>query len=152
MPTDTNSLVYDYNTHRYYATIDGVKTKLNINLELDLGGNTEAEVFLTKATDTVYQWLFDYIRKEAIKVVEFRIANNFVGSDYGMPYRDGIEEAIYAQIEYMANFDGDLVAIAEHDKNKLVSVQVKNILKMYGLAHRGSYNQRISELDYRNGY
>ena len=152
MPRNTNTLVYDYTTHRYYPTIDGAKKKLNINLEYELNGNTEAEVFLTKAADSVYRWLYSYIRKESIKIIEYRIANDFTGSDYGMPYRDGIEEAIYAQIEYMYNFDGDLQSLAENDRNRLVSHEVKSILKSYGLAHRGRYNQRITDEQYRVGY
>lgn len=151
MPNNTASMVYNYDTHRYEPTVSGCETKLNIT-ENDLGGGAEAKVFLRKASDTVYRWLYSYVRKEAVRVIEYRIANNFSGVGYGMPYREGIEEALYAQIEYMLNFDGDMEALANNDRHKLVSIEAKDTLRMYGIASKGYYTQRILQSDYRNGY
>ena len=119
----------------------GVKDRLNIDLKLELGENnasgiTEEQVFIEQVSDRVYRWLYGYIRRNCIKQTEYQIANNFQGTDYGVPYREAMEEALYAQVEYMINFDGDLEAQADGDINKLVSVETKAILKAAGIAHK----------------
>jgi hemolysin activation/secretion protein len=152
MPFDTETLKYDINTHEYFATIDGVKNKLNVNLDQELGSFKEAEVFLRQASDRVYRWLYSYIRREGIRIVEKRIADNFVPAQYGLPYREGIENAIYAQIEYMLNFDGDLEAQAQGDKDMLCSTEAKQILHYYGLAHKGPWAEFLDPVEFRVGY
>lgn len=147
MAYDTDTLVYlieDTNgrqRHKYYVTPLGVKNRLNIDLKNELGENnasgiTEEKVFIEQVSDRVYRWLYGYIRRNCIRQTEYQIANNFVGTAYGIPYRDAIEEALYAQVEYMINFDGDLEAQADGDISKLVSVEVKEILKSAGIAHK----------------
>lgn len=152
MPFDTESLVYDMDKHQYIATINGVKNRLNVNLDNDLGSFKEASVFLNQASDRLYRWLYSYIRREGVRVVEKRIADNFVPQAYGLPYREGIENALYAQIEYMLNFDGDLEANAEGDKDKLLGIEAKQILHYYGLAHKGPWSDVIDPPDFRVGY
>ena len=147
MAYDTDTMVYlieDANgvaKHKYYVTSLGVKNRLNIDLKTELGDNqssgiTEEKVFIQQVSDRVYRWLYGYIRRNCIKQTEYQIANNFVGTDYGIPYREAMEEALYAQVEYMINFDGDLEAQADGDINKLVSVESKAILKGAGIAHK----------------
>jgi hemolysin activation/secretion protein len=152
MPTDTQTLKYNFDSHQYEATIDGVKTKLNVNLDSELGSYKEAEVFLRQASDRIYTWLYSYVRREGVRILEKRIADNFVPNAYGLPYREGIERAIYAQIEYMINFDGDLEAQAEGDKDKLVGTEPRQILHYYGLAHKGAWAEVLTPEEFRVGY
>jgi hypothetical protein len=152
MPFDTDTLKYNIESHEYFATIDGVKNKLNVNLDKELGSYKEAEVFLRQASDRVYRWLYSYIRREGVRIVEKRIADNFVPTQYGLPYREGMENAIYAQIEYMLNFDGDLEAQAQGDKDMLCSTESKQILHYYGLAHKGPWADFIDPTEFRVGY
>jgi len=152
MPLDTDKLVYNYDSHQYEATIDGVKSDLNIDLSRELGSYQEAQVFIRQASRRLYAWLYSYIRKEGIRVIEKRIADNFVPSTYGLPYREGIEKALYAQIEYMINFDGDLEAQANGNKDILVGIEVKQILKAYGIAHKGTWGDTIQDNEFRVGY
>ena len=152
MPFDTDTLKYNIESHEYFATIDGVKNKLNVNLDKELGSYKEAEVFLRQASDRVYRWLYSYIRREGVRIVEKRIADNFVPTQYGLPYREGMENAIYAQIEYMLNFDGDLEAQAQGNKDMLCSTEAKQILHYYGLAHKGPWADFIDPTEFRVGY
>jgi hypothetical protein len=152
MPFDTETLNYNSNTHQYFATIDGVKNRLNVNLDKELGSYKEAEVFLRQATDRVYRWLYSYIRREGVRILEKRIADNFTPEQYGLPYREGIENAIYAQIEYMLNFDGDLEAQAQGNKDMLCSTEAKQILHYYGIAHKGPWADFIDPTEFRVGY
>jgi len=152
MPFDTQTLVYNIDTHQYFATIDGVKTKLNVNLDQDLGSYKEAEVFLRQASDRLYTWLYGYIRLEGVRILEKRIADNFAPEQYGLPYREGIERALYAQIEYMLNFDGDLQAQAEGDKDKMVGSEARQILHYYGIAHKGAWAEVLETNEFRVGY
>lgn len=152
MPTDTQTLKYNFDSHQYEATIDGVKTKLNITLDNELGSHQEAQIFLRQASDRLHTWLYSYIRKEGVRVVEKRIADNFVPTAYGLPYREGVERAIYAQIEYMLNFDGDLEAQAEGDKDKMIATEAAQILHYYGIAHKGAWAELINPNEFRVGY
>lgn len=152
MPFDTQTLKYNMATHQYEATIDGVKSKLNVNLDQDLGSYQEAEVFLRQASDRLYGWLYGYIRREGVRIVEKRIADNFIPRTYGLPYREGIEKALYAQVEYMLNFDGDLEAQAKNDKDIMVSIEAKQVLKAYGIAHKGGWAEVIEPDEFRVGY
>lgn len=152
MPLDTQTLKYNMASHQYEATIDGVKTSLNVNLDQELGSYKEAEVFLRQASNRLYTWLYSYIRREGVRVLEKRIADNFTPTTYGLPYREGIEKALYAQIEYMLNFDGDLEAQAKSDKDILVGIEAKQILHYYGLAHKGAWAEVIEVSEFRVGY
>jgi len=152
MPFDTETLVYNMENHEYIATISGVKNKLNVNLDEELGSHKEAEVFLRQASDRVYRWLYSYIRREGVRIVEKRIADNFSPDTYGLPYREGIENAIYAQIEYMLNFDGDLEAQSQGDKDMLCGTEAKQILHYYGIAHKGTWSEFFDQSLFRVGY
>lgn len=152
MPFDTETLKYNYDSHQYEITIDGVKTTLNTDLSRELGSYQEAEVFVQQASNRLYAWLYGYIRRDGIRVVEKRIADNFSPQGYGLPYREGIEKALYAQVEYMINFDGDLEAQAKGDKNMMVGIIAQQILKAYGIAHKGGWAEYIDNDEFRVGY
>lgn len=152
MPTDTSTLVYNFESHQYEATIDGAKNKLNIDLAKELGSYKEAEVFIRQASNRLYTWLYSYVRREGIRILEKRIADNFTPEVYGLPYREGIEKAVYAQIEYMINFDGDLEAQAEGDKDKLISTESRQVLHLYSIAHKGAWAEFIEPSQFRVGY
>ena len=152
MPFDTETLKYNFVTHQYEATIDGVKSALNLDLAKELGSQQEAQVFLRQASRRLYGWLYGYIRREGIRVVEKRIADNFDSDNFGLPYREGIETALYAQIEYMINYDGDLEAQIEGDKDKLCGIEARQILHYYGLAHKGTWGDQVNPSEFRVGY
>lgn len=152
MPTDTSALIYNFESHQYEATIDGVKNKLNVDLARELGSHKEAEVFIRQASSRVYTWLYSYVRREGIRIIEKRIADNFTPDVYGLPYREGVERAIYAQVEYMLNFDGDLEAQAEGDKDKLISTEARQVLHLYSIAHKGAWAELLEPSQFRVGY
>lgn len=152
MPFNTETLTYNYDSHQYEATIDGVKSQLGLDLSDKLGSYQEAQVFIRQASRRLYTWLYSYIRKDGIRVIEKRIADNFDPDDFGLPYREGIELALYAQIEYMINFDGDLEAQAQSNKDLLCSIEAKQILKYYGMAHKGSWGEQVRNEEFRVGY
>jgi hypothetical protein len=152
MPFDTQKLKYNFDSHQYEVTIDGVKSELNIDLVKELGSYQEAEVFVRQVSRRLYTWLYSYIRREGIRVVEKRIADNFDPDNFGLPYREGIEMALYAQVEYMINFDGDLEAQAQADKDKLCGVEARQVLHYYGLAHKGTWGELVNPDEFRVGY
>ena len=157
MPYDSNELVYDYDTHKYYVTKEEVKNRFNIDLSVELGqeqssGLTEEKVFIKQVSDRVYRWLYWYVRPEMVRITEKRIADNFEPEDYGFPYRQAIEEALYSQIEWMINFDGDLEALDKGEMNKLVSPEVKMILKSSGMATKKRATVKVYADEYRVGY
>lgn len=152
MPINTETLNYNFDTHQYEATIDGVKSTLNVDLGKELGSQQEAQVFLRQVSRRLYGWLYGYIRREGIRVVEKRIADNFDPNNFGLPYREGIESALYAQVEYMINYDGDLEAQIEGDKDKLCGVEARQILHYYGLAHKGTWGDQVNADEFRVGY
>ena len=156
MVFDTSTLEYNLDTHKYYVTLDGVKSRFNLDLSNELdgddSGNTEASVFIKQVSDRVYRWLYAYVRPECVRLTEKRIADNFEPMDYGFPYREALEEALYAQVEYTINFDGDLEAIHKDDLNKLVSVESKAILKAAGVAHKKRSGVKVSSDEWRVGY
>jgi hypothetical protein len=152
MPFDTQKLKYNFDSHQYEVTIDGVKSELNIDLVKELGSYQEAEVFIRQVSRRLYTWLYSHIRREGIRVVEKRIADNFDPDNFGLPYREGIEMALYAQVEYMINFDGDLEAQAQADKDKLCGVEARQVLHYYGLAHKGTWGDQVNPDEFRVGY
>lgn len=154
---DTNTMVYDIDKHKYYITEEGFKNRFNLDLRKELGtevdsGVTEAKVFIEDVTDAVYGWLYDYVRPEMVRLLEYRIGTDFVPRDYGIPYREAIEDALYKQARYMINFDGDYKAIALNDKHLLVSIEVKNVLRSSGMATKSKVFARVPEDEWRVGY
>jgi hemolysin activation/secretion protein len=152
MPLNTDTLTYNIESHQYEITLSGIKNKFNVNLDKDLGSFKEAEVFIRQVSDRLYNWLYSYIRTEGVRVLEKRIADNFTPVAYGLPYREGLERALYAQFEYMINFDGDLNAQAEGNKDMLCSSEAKQILHYYGMAHKGAWADFIDPTEFRVGY
>lgn len=152
MPTNTDNLVYNLESHQYEITLQGIKNKFNTDLDNELGSRKEAEVFIRQVSDRLYTWLYSYIRIEGVRIVERRIATDFVPEAYGLPYREGVERALYSQFEYMINFDGDLEAEAESNKDKLVGTEAKQILHYYGIAHKGEWAEVLNPNDFRVGY
>ena len=155
MVSNTNELIYDLDKHKYYVTPLGIKNRLNIDLKTDLGeeqssGLTEETVFIRQCSDRVYRWLYWYIRPQSKRIIEKWIADDVVM--YGTPFREAMEEALYSQIEYMINFDGDMEAIADGDMTKLVSVESRNILREAGVANQGTINTTVSNDEWRVGY
>lgn len=147
MPIDTNNMVWDNDLHFYKLTEDGVKNRLNINLATELSSALEAKVFLLEQTTNIRVWLYAYVRKEFVKVLEKRIADNFDST-----YREAIEEALFAQVTYAIRFSGDLEAIQNGDFEKLISPTAKHILKAYGLATKNRTSEYVLDEDYRANY
>lgn len=152
MPTNTDTLVYNFESHQYEITLKGIKNKFNVDLENELGSYREAEVFIRQVSERLYNWLYSFVRIEGVQVLERRIGNDFVPQNYGLPYREGIEKALYSQFEYMLNFDGDLESQAEGDKDMLCGTEAKQILHYYGMAHKGSWAEVIDPTQFRVGY
>lgn len=96
-PLSDNYMVYDYHTHMYYITPDGVMNVLGVNLNEELesfgqaNNTTQALRFCKKASQVVYSyirqgtWSYSYI--EYIMAKDGRL-------------RDRIERMLLAQIEY----------------------------------------------------
>ena len=157
MVFNTDTLVYDLNTHKYYITSDGFSDRYNTDLQFELGQNntsgiTEEEVFIKQVSDNVYRWLYWFIRMENIRLTEKRIADNFIGDDYGIPYREAIEEALYETAAAMIRFDIDLNAIENGDMNALIPITARMVLKSSGMATKKRGTVRVNDDEWRDGY
>ena len=152
MPSNTNNMVWDYDLHFYKLTPDGVKNRLNANVVEKIGSTTEVEVFLQEQSINVRTWLYGYVRKEAVRLTEYRIANDYEGTLYGGNWREAIEDALITQVSYAIRFDGDLEAQRNGDFNSLVSVVSKRILISNNIATKKIPSVRVPEGDYREDY
>lgn len=154
MPRDTETLVYDINKHRYYVTEDGVKAEYNKELKQkfnsDDSSNNEVTVFIRQVSDRVYRWLWWYSRRENKRILEKWIADDV--NINGTPFREAMEEALYAQVEYMLTFSNDLKAIDTQDMNWLASPETKSILIQAGVAYSGTICVTVPSDEYRVGY
>jgi len=152
---DTTSMVWDLDRHFYVLTREGVLNRLNKDVNKDIPGEvsgvTEGIVFLNQVSDNVKSWLYDYIRPDAVRITEFRLGTDYEPNEY-MPYREAMEEALYAQVEYMLLFDGDLKAIKDNERHLLVGLKVKNFLRSAGIATKSKNRIKIPEGEYRVGY
>jgi len=153
MAYDTDNMIY--RKHKYYLTDAAILEELNIVLSKELGneqssGVTEAKVFRNQVTRRLYNWLFAYIRRESVRIVEKWIADDYVA--FGIPFREAIEEALIAQAEYMLNFDGDFQAIDTNDMKKLVSIDAQNILITAGVATRAIITIEVKDDEWRVDY
>ena len=154
---NTDTLVYDIDKHKYKITPTGMKNRYNESMSDELGelassGKTEETVFINQVTDNVYRWLYWYIRPENVRITEKRIADNFTPEDYGMPYREAIEEALYETAAAMLRLDIDLEAIDNGDMNALIPITAKMVLKSSGMAHKKRMGDRVPTDEYRVGY
>jgi len=153
---DTNNSVWDFDKHFPVLTREAVLNKLNIDVNIDIPGDvsgvTEGTVFLSQVSDNTQSWLYDYIRPDAIRITEFRIATDYEPEQYWTSYRGAVEEALFAQVEYMILFDGDLKAIKDNERHLLVGLKVKNILRAAGIATKSKNAIRIPEGEWRVGY
>ena len=113
-------------------------------------GVTEAKVFINQITRRLYNWLYTYIRRESVRIIEKWIADDYVA--FGIPFRDAIEEALIAQAEYMLNFDGDFQALDTSDMTKLVSVDAQNILITAGVATQAIIQIEVGDDEWRVDY
>lgn len=157
MAFNTDTLEYDINKHKYYITSNGFKDRYAIDLQEELGQNnvsgiTEEEVFINQVTDNVYRWLYWYIRPENVRITEKRIADNFEAEDYGIPYREAIEEALYETAASMIRLDIDLEAIDNGDMNALIPITARMVLKSSGMATKKRMGVRVYDNEWRVGY
>lgn len=157
MVYDTDTLVYKLEKHKYYITPQGMLDRYNVSLKSELSedvssGAIEEKVFINQVTDNVYRWLYWYIRPENVRLTEKRIADNFIGNDYGIPYREAIEEALYETASAMIRLDLDLEAINNGELNALIPMTARMVLKSSGLANKMRFGVRVDDDEWRVGY
>jgi hypothetical protein len=151
-PISNEFIEYKIDQHKYFLTDNAIENLLNIDLSIKLKSAEEKTVFLNQVTWTFYNWLYGYVRPELIRVVEFRIANNFSDGDVGIPYFDAIQEALLAQAYYLITFDGDLKSMDLHDKKFMIAPQAKTIARASTMATKQRLGARITTDDYRSNY
>lgn len=151
-PISNEFIEYRIEQHKYFLTDNAIENLLNIDLSIKLKTAEEKTVFLNQVTATFYNWLYGYVRPELIRVVEFRIANNFSDGDVGIPYFDAIQESLLAQAYYLITFDGDLKSMDLYDKKFMIAPQAKTIAIASTIATKQRIGSRISDDDYRSNY
>jgi hypothetical protein len=151
-PISNEFMRWDTVQHKYFLTDNAINNLLNIDLGIKLKSAEEKAVFINQVTWTFTAWLYSYVRPELIRVVEFRIANNFSDGDVGIPYFDAMQECLIAQAYYLITFDGDLKAMDLHDKKFMIAPQAKMTAIASTMATKQRLGSRISDDDYRSNY
>jgi hypothetical protein len=151
-PISNEFIEYNIDQHKYFLTDNAIENLLNIDLSTKLKSAEEKTVFLNQVTWTFYNWLYGYVRPELIRVVEWRIANNFSDGDVGIPYFDAMQECLIAQAYYLITFDGDLKSMDLHDKKFMIAPQAKTIARASTMATKQRLGARITTDDYRSNY
>jgi hypothetical protein len=96
-------MTYDLEEHYYILSAIAVQQRLNINLEDELGGLDEANVFLHDIADKLHQYIWAYIRSVNRPFWRWRMYANEVEE------RTGIKKAMLAMVRYAINDEGDMV-------------------------------------------
>jgi hypothetical protein len=128
LPTSTDNLKWDVATQRYLPTTKGIKNIIGTEsgLEYEDWSPTDEDKFLKKQSRNVYRDLlkspYNPNNKE---VILFKIDRTQAG-------RDSIERALYSQIDWVYNFDKDLLENG-------ISPNAKDDLLEDLLWHKGSY-------------
>lgn len=103
-PFDDQIMRYDYNSHRYVLTENGVLTELGENLQLILNATGDAnpsklaERILKRVSQTVYMYLYRDTANE--QWLEYILATY-------PPLRDRVKEMLQSQLLYML-MNGDI--------------------------------------------
>jgi len=96
-------MTYNLEEHYYILSTIAVQTRLNINLEEELGGLDNATVFLWDIADKLHQYIWAYIRTVNAPFWKFRMYTN------SLEERLGIKKAMLAMVRYAINDEGDMV-------------------------------------------
>jgi hypothetical protein len=96
-------MTYNLEEHYYILSPLAVQTRLNINLEDELGGLDNATVFLWDIADKLHQYIWAYIRTVNTPFWRFRMYTN------SLEERLGIKKAMLAMVRYAINDEGDMV-------------------------------------------
>jgi len=138
-------MTYNLEEHYYILSVLAVQERLNVNLENELGGLDEANVFLWDIADKLHQYIWAYVRTQNIPYWRFRMYLNDVDE------RLGIKKAMLAMVRYAINDEGDMVGdqtglnIVQGQKITLdqlrgrieISANVEETLTNYGLLYGG---------------
>lgn len=126
-PYDDEIMRYDYNTHRYVLTEQGVLTELGENLDTilnataDANPSTLAQRILKRVSDTVYRYIYrDTMNEEWLE---------YILATYP-PLREIVKEMLQAQLLYML-MNGD---IGLYSGVNIAKGQIMDIDKLRGRA------------------
>lgn len=120
-PFDDDSMIYDYNAHRYVLTVKGVLTELGEDLDLILNptgdGNpsTLASRVLKRVSQTVYSYIYrDSANEEWLEYILAKYP----------PLRATVKEMLQAQLLYMlANGDIGLYSGVNVGKGQAMNIE-----------------------------
>lgn len=157
-PFNDDNLVYDFDSHQYIITYNGVLNGLGEDLyQYNMDVPTAAK-FLERTSKQVYRFIYQYVKFSATRWVEYRLAKED-------ELRQVIYEAILGQVEYYLASAGPLVALqtglsVENTKaipledlrgNRKIAESTEMILLNSGILYSGHYIYFPREL-YREGY
>ena len=132
LPFNDDDMIYDFDKREYKATDVGIKNILGIELGLiyENWSPTKTDRFIEKQSRNVYRPLIKSAYKPTNEdVVRFKIGRTEKG-------RNGIKDALYSMIEWVINFDKDLL-------EEGISPNAISDLENAQLWHKGSYSYRL---------
>ena len=109
MITKDNYMSWDSTAHFYLPTDELIQAKLNINLEVELGSETEKNLFLEDAMWFIKDYLISYGEQQAVtsntRKIEYMLANNSNNE------RLSLQRAYVEFVRYAKNDEGDMVSL-----------------------------------------
>jgi hypothetical protein len=157
-PFNDENLVYDFDSHQYIITYNGVLNGLGEDLyEYNMDVPAAAK-FLERISKQVYRFIYQHVKYSATRWVEYRLAKE-------EELRDVVFEAILGQVEYYLASAGPLVAmqtgvsiekskvipLEELRGNRKIAESTEMILLNSGILYTGHYIMFPREL-YREDY
>jgi hypothetical protein len=157
-PFNDDNLVYDFDSHQYIITYNGVLNGLGEDLyQYNMDVPTAAK-FLERISKQVYRFIYQHVKYSATRWVEYRLAKE-------EELRDVIYQAILGQVEYYLASAGPLIAmqtgvsiekskvipLEELRGNRKIAESTEMILLNSGVLYTGHYIMFPREL-YREGY
>lgn len=157
-PYNDDNLVYDFTSHQYIITYNGVLNGLAEDLYQYNMDAPEAAKFLERISKQVYRYIYQYAKLSTTRWVEYRLAKD-------EELREVIYQAILGQVEYYLASAGPLVAmqtgisiekskaipLEELRGNRKIAESTEMILLNSGILYTGDYPYFPKEL-YREGY
>ena len=160
VPFDDDKAIYDYDEHRYILKKDWFKARTGFDLDLELNGANETEVFLDETSEALYDIIYETANQE-------NLGNNINVKEYlsakDTSKRDRIIKALlsYARACLISDIDkiGDESPIDTVNKIRIeikrfddVPLQTQRKLLATNLMSETNYRFTIKTEDFRSDY
>ena len=160
IPFDDDNASYDFDEHRYILEKDWFKKKTGFDLDFELDGATESEIFLDETSEAFYDIIYETANQECrdnnINMKEYLGAKDTTK-------RDRIIKGLlsYARACLVSDIDkiGDESNIDTINKVRIeikrwddVPLQTQRKLEATDLMFEGNYSFTITDKQYRSDY